>query len=81
MRVRVKFFALAKELSGRESVELELPAGAVLGQLRPLLAAEIGAIAPLVGSMSFAVDAEYSGDDLPLSEGVSVACILPVSGG
>ena len=38
MIVRILLFALAKQRAGRDSVEVELPAGATVRQLREALA-------------------------------------------
>ncbi len=81
MNVRVLLFALAKESYGDSSIEIELPAGATIGDLRSRLATKIPAISPLIGHSSFAADGEVVGDKIPIVEGVEVACILPVSGG
>jgi molybdopterin converting factor small subunit len=74
-------FALAKELAGRASVELRLGDGASVSELRRALATEVPALRPILPHLMFAVNMEYAGDELALSEGAAVACIPPVSGG
>jgi molybdopterin converting factor subunit 1 len=81
MRVRVLLFAAGRELAGSAEVELELGPGATVGDLRRALAAAVPALGPLLAHCRFALDADFVADDAPLSPGVDVACIPPVSGG
>jgi sulfur-carrier protein len=81
MKLNVKLFALAKDVYGESSVELELSDSADIRQLRERLAAKIPALAHLMPQLMFAVNSEYATDRTPLSGGDEVACIPPVSGG
>ena len=81
MKVRVRLFAVAKQVAGGESLDLELPERATIGELRRQLAARVPALAGLSGQMMFAVGARYAADDAVIPPGAEVACIPPVSGG
>jgi len=81
MKLTIKLFALAKETYGRDTIALDLPAGATVAELRRGMIAEIPALAPLMSQILFAVNSEYAIDEKPLSVGDEVACIPPVSGG
>jgi sulfur-carrier protein len=81
MKVQINLFALAKDLCGADSVEIDLPEGGRIADLRPALNGAFPVLSPLTGSALFAVDADYVSDDFPLKQGSQVACILPVSGG
>jgi molybdopterin converting factor subunit 1 len=81
MTVRVQMFAVAKDLAGAASVELALPEGARVADVRHALVERVPRLAPLAASLLFAVNAEYAQDDAPLPPGADVACIPPVSGG
>ena len=81
MKVRVKLFAVARELAGRDTVEVVLPAHSTVGQLREALAAQVPELAGLVRNVMFAIGAEYADDRATISEASDVACIPPVSGG
>jgi molybdopterin converting factor subunit 1 len=76
MTLEVKLFAMLRERAGSDSVAVELPEGATVGDL-------LGELAPLIGAMPVraAVNREYSVDSAPLSDGDEVALIPPVSGG
>ncbi len=81
MLVRVKMFALAKQLAGHEALDLQLPEGSTIGDLRQRLAADVPELAPLVRHLTFAVGTEYAPDRVKIPLGADVACIPPVSGG
>jgi molybdopterin converting factor subunit 1 len=81
MIVVVKMFARAKDLAGADAVRVELPAGATVAELRRQLAAQVPALAGLLGRSAVAVDDEFAADGMMLREGVEVALLPPVSGG
>jgi molybdopterin synthase sulfur carrier subunit len=81
MRIRIRLFAIARQAAGRDSVDLDLPEGATIAQLRRQLASQIPQIAGLVQPMLFAINAEYADDGATIPAGAEVACIPPVSGG
>jgi molybdopterin converting factor small subunit len=81
MKVRVKLFAVAKELAGRDELEVQVSGGATIADVRQAVEAaipELGRVLPLA---LWAVDAEYAGDDTTVHERCDVALIPPVSGG
>lgn len=81
MKTSVRLFAVARQLAGRETIELDLPADSTIGQLRARLAAEVPELASVLPHVLFAVGSEYARDDETIPEGSQIACIPPVSGG
>ena len=81
IRVRVRLFARLRELAGTRTVDLELPAGAIVEDAWAALVAGHPAAAPMRPHVRFAVDGAYTAADAPLADGTEVACIPPVSGG
>lgn len=81
MRVRVQLFAVARELQGADQVELELPEGGTVADLREAIRTQAPKLAGLLAQLKFAVDEEYASDQTPIAPGAAVACIPPVSGG
>lgn len=81
MRVAVKLFAAARDLSGSGEVFVELPPGADVGELRQALAAQVPQLAPLASRSLVAVNAEYAQDTTLVVDGDELALIPPVSGG
>jgi molybdopterin converting factor subunit 1 len=81
MIVSVRMFALAAQLAGAETVELELPDCATVATLRQRLAQQYPKLADVAGHMMFAVDTQYAADSTKIPPGAQIACIPPVSGG
>jgi len=81
MIVRVKLFAVARELAGAETVLLELPDAATVATLRKQLAEVHPPLREIVASTMFARNNEYMDENAELSHDDELACIPPVSGG
>lgn len=81
MRIRIRLFAQARDLAGRDELELNVPAPATVATARAALAEQVPALAPLLGVSRLALDAEYVVDGALLSDGAELALIPPVSGG
>jgi molybdopterin converting factor subunit 1 len=80
VRVLVRLFASYREVAGRGHFDLELPAGATVGDA----IARITKAHPLIGQSRQVVMArnrEYVRAEEPLAEGDELALIPPVSGG
>ncbi|MGH3022247.1 MAG: molybdenum cofactor biosynthesis protein [Gaiellaceae bacterium] len=76
MRVTVKLFAGLRERAGAATRELDLEAGARLGDVWALLA-----LGDEPEGLLYAVNKEYAGRERELADGDEVALIPPVSGG
>ena len=81
MKVQVRLFAVAKQLAGQELVNLELPEGATIAQVREQLAADLPALAPVLSHVLFAIGTNYAQDSQVVTPADAIACIPPVSGG
>jgi molybdopterin converting factor subunit 1 len=81
VNVRIRLFAVAKDLAGRDSISLELPAGSTIAHLRARLAAEVPPLGAVLPQVLFAIGSQYATDDTVVSANSEVACIPPVSGG
>ncbi len=81
MIVQVKLFAGARQTGGCDVVDLVLPEGATVGELRQQLARQCVGLAEMLPSLMFAVNQEYASDTAVIPEKAEVACIPPVSGG
>ncbi len=81
MRVRVRLFAIQRELAGTRELGLELVDGATIEDAWAALVALHPVLAPGRGSMRFARNSEYADADTTLADGDELACIPPVSGG
>ncbi|MFQ5505124.1 MAG: molybdenum cofactor biosynthesis protein MoaE [Planctomycetota bacterium] len=79
MKLSVILFASLREITGESALELELPDGSRLSELRTRLVQEW----PKVGAVPFvfAVNREYAEDERLLAEGDEVALVPAISGG
>ena len=81
LRVRVRLFAMQRELAGTRVVELDLPAGATIEDAWAALVDELPVLAPGRPALRFARNGGYAPPDTRLEDGDEVAMIPPVSGG
>lgn len=81
MRIRVRLFAIQRELVGERHVELALPDGATVADGWAGLVARFPALAPGRDSVRFARNGDYADAEEQLADGDELAVIPPVSGG
>jgi molybdopterin converting factor subunit 1 len=81
IRVRVRLFAMQRELAGTREETLELPAGATIEHAWQGIVARHPLLAPGRPSVRFARNAAYAPATTLLEDGDEVAMIPPVSGG
>lgn len=81
MRIRVRLFAIQRELAGTREVALELPDGATISDAWNALVARYPALSPGRDFVRFARNGAYADDTTTLQDGDEVAMIPPVSGG
>jgi MoaE-MoaD fusion protein len=81
VRVRVRLFAVQRELAGTRELPIELPAGATIEDAWRALVDRHPVLAPGRGSVRFARNGAYAEPDERLADGDELACIPPVSGG
>jgi molybdopterin synthase catalytic subunit len=82
MTLKVRLFAMLRESTGRDSVQIELPAGATVADAFDQLA-----LSPALGELlarlpvRMAVNREYADPGTPLGPDDELALIPPISGG
>jgi len=81
VRIRVLGFASAAALADAVGGELELAAGATVGELRRALLAAAPGAAGQLERWAVAVGGELAGAERTLEDGAEVALLPPVSGG
>ncbi len=81
MIVRVKLFAVAKELAGCDALSMDLPNGSTIADLRQAVVESLPALTKIVPHSQWAIGSEYVNGDEQLTENSDVAMIPPVSGG
>lgn len=81
MQVRVLFFGMLKDLTGRSSESLELPEPATLHDLLAHYQHQIPRLLAIAPSLAMSINQEYAPPESILKSGDEVALLPPVSGG
>jgi molybdopterin converting factor subunit 1 len=81
MTTTMKLFAAAREMSGAAEIELELPAGATIADVKRTLAQMFPQMAGLLSRSVIARNQEYALDTDVVAASDELAVIPPVSGG
>jgi molybdopterin synthase catalytic subunit len=81
MQVRVRLFAVQRELAGTRELTIDLPEPANVGQAWDALVVRHPVLAPGRDSVRFARNGAYADEATMLTDGDEVAMIPPVSGG
>ena len=79
--MKIRFFARARELAGTDTLDVALPDGATVAELRRRIAAACPALAGLLERSALAVNDEFADDSQVLPVAAEVAVLPPVSGG
>lgn len=79
--MKVLFFARARDLAGADAVEIDLPSGTTVTDLRRVLAERYPRLSGLLPHCAVAVNDDFVADTAPLPAGAEVALLPPVSGG
>jgi len=80
MKCKIKAFGISKDIIGTKLLELELPEGSTVLELKKELFEKYTAFGNLK-SLYIALNNEYADEKLVLKEGDEIALIPPVSGG
>ena len=79
--VQVKMFAGLQGLVGKPVVELTLPSGATVGQLRDRMVEEYPVLEAFMGTLVCAVGEEMVPVEHVIAEGERIELIPPIAGG
>lgn len=80
MKIDILAFGIAKDIIQSRNLQLELPDGVTVGELKQNLTSQFPDFHKL-RTLAVAVNTEYRNDDFSLSENDEVVIIPPVSGG
>ncbi len=80
-KMRVQLFASLRDAAGARSIDLEMPTGATVADLKTVLFTGYPALARWQDTVKVAVAREYAEDDQVIPANAEIALIPPVSGG
>ena len=79
MKITLLFFATLRSLTGLKSLEVELPPGSRVADLKKWVADRYPDVAPaLVETVLISVNREYAEDDDPIPDGAEIALFPPL---
>src|SRR5215469_10732774 len=81
MQVRVLFFGILKDVAGRSSDVLTLPAHSTTRDLVKHYEERVAGLQGILSSIAISVNQEYASSDIELRANDEVALLPPVSGG
>src|SRR5262249_26294011 len=81
MTISVRLFARARDLADSDTLNLEVPAGATVAEVRRRIAAACPALREFLPRCAIAVGDDFAADEAMVPNDAEVAIIPPVSGG
>ena len=81
MVFEVRLFARARDLAGADTVSVEVPENATVGDLRSSLREQFPSLEPVIANLHVAIGTDYANDSTKLEPTQSISCFPPVSGG
>lgn len=81
MRVKILFFATLRDRAGVKSLELEIPEGMTVRELKDKISSDYPNLKPSMETVLISVNKDYAFDEAILPAGAEIAMFPPVSGG
>jgi molybdopterin converting factor subunit 1 len=81
LKIKARFFALYRELTGSSELELEVEEGITVAGLKEKVTRDFPQLQGHAHSLMMAVNSEYVAPDVKLSPGDEIAFLPPLSGG
>lgn len=80
MKIKILAFGITRDILGGSTVEMQIPAGASVADLRAALYGQYPALQKL-NQLAIALNTEYAAEEQKIDERDEVVLIPPVSGG
>ena len=80
-KIKVLLFATLRDYVGAKTLDMEIPAGTTVTELKAIMVKVYPKLAPVQDSMMAAINREYAPDEQVLPIDAEIAFFPPVSGG
>jgi molybdopterin converting factor small subunit len=81
MKVRVKLFAVAKELAARDTLVVDVPEDSTIADVQQAVVNAIPAMSRIMPHVLWAIGTGYVATDTRVAENCDLVMVPPVSGG
>ena len=81
MKINILLFATLRDYAGARSIEMEIPVGATVMELKEILVDKYPRMSPAQSSILTAINREYAMDGQVIPLDAEIALFPPVSGG
>ncbi|HEX3599878.1 MAG TPA: MoaD/ThiS family protein [Lacipirellulaceae bacterium] len=81
MKIRVKLFAAAKEITGSDELIVDVPEESTVAEVQQAVIEAVPAMSKIMPHVLWAIGTEYVSPDTRVAANSDVAMIPPVSGG
>ncbi len=81
MKVKLLFFATLRERAGTRSMDIDIPDGLQVKDLKEKISSELPNLRDSMESVLIAINREYAFEEMPIPENAEIAFFPPVSGG
>jgi molybdopterin converting factor subunit 1 len=79
--IQVRLFAALRDAANADTLEVSLPHGGMVRDLRQRLGEQHPRLAALLSRSAVALNQEFVGDDMQVPQSAEIALLPPVSGG
>jgi len=80
-KIKVLFFATLRDHAKTKSIELDIPVGITVSELKDRIVHQFPALQGPMDSVVLSINREFAFDENPVPDGAEVALFPPVSGG
>lgn len=81
MNLTIKFFAQARDIAQQDVIEVTLPEGATIADVRHQIIKQIPELESIAPQLLMTVDYDFAADEIVVHDNSEITCFPPVSGG
>ncbi len=81
MNLTIKFFAQARDIAQQDAIEVTLPEGATVADVRHQIIQQVPELEAIAPHLLITVDYDFGADEIVVNNNSKITCFPPVSGG